>query len=257
MDKREKNKKLNKLLITSGVIAIWLLIWQLAAALVGSEFLFPSPLKVIMRLAELAATRNFRLSCLYTIGRIALGCIIGSAAGILLGFVTSFSKLLKAFFAPVLAVVKSTPVASFIILLLLWLSRTGVTVTVSALLVAPILWANVGAGIESADGRLIECADVYSLGFWKKLRYIWAPACAPSVRAGFRSATGFAWKSGISAEVIAIPANAIGTSLYRAKLGLEYTDLFAWTLAVIILSLIIEKLLFFVIDAVRRKRNGD
>ena len=250
--------KIKKILIKAGVIAIWLLLWQLTAAIVGSAFLFPPPLTVIKRLFELAVTPAFLKSCAFTLMRISAGCLLGIIAGTAMGVISAFSKPLRAFFSPALTVIKTTPVASFIILLLLWLSRTGVTVAVSCLLVAPILWANTAQGIASADRGLIEMSRLYGFSRLKRFANIYAPAALPSFSAGVTTAIGFAWKSGISAEVIATPEFAIGTSIYRAKLGLEYTDLFAWTLAVIILSLLIEKTLVFLLKKFvfeRRKRH--
>ena len=62
---------------------------------------------------------------------------------------------------------------------------------------------------------------------------------------------GFAWKSGIAAEVIALPALSVGKNLYDAKIYLERADLFAWTLAVILLSLGLEALLKRAIGRIR------
>lgn len=75
----------------------------------------------------------------------------------------------------------------------------------------------------------------------------------PYFLASCRASLGMAWKAGIAAEVLCIPEKAIGTQMYFAKTYLETTELFAWTLAVIIFSVIIEKLIIF---GLRRLADG-
>ena len=54
---------------------------------------------------------------------------------------------------------------------------------------------------------------------------------------------GFAWKSGVAAEILSLPKRSVGYMLYESKLTLETADLFAWTLLVVLLSMLIEWLL--------------
>ena len=74
--------------------------------------------------------------------------------------------------------------------------------------------------------------------------------------AAVTTGVGFAWKSGIAGEVIAIPKDAIGTQLYDAKVYLETTDLFAWTVVIVVLSVLIEKLFTRIIQSAARKWGG-
>ena len=62
-----------------------------------------------------------------------------------------------------------------------------------------------------------------------------------------------AWKAGIAAEVLAVPKLAIGTEIYFSKLWFETSTLFAWTVVIIILSYVIEKLLILAIGAIAKK----
>ncbi len=248
------SNKLKKAAIKTGVVALWLLLWFLLSKIIGSEFLFPTPVAVITRLFELIKTEAFLKSCLFSVLRICTGCILGITAGSLLGFLTFFVKPAKEILTPLLTVIKSTPVASFIILLLVFFRRDEITVIVAGLLVTPILWANTQSGLASADTKLLEMSKIYNFSVLKKMRYIYLPVLKNSFSAGCSTAIGFSWKAGISAEVIASPVLAIGTAIYKAKIELEYVDLFAWTLTVIILSLLVEKGLTALIG---RKNNGN
>ena len=235
--------KLRKTLRTLAVVLFWLLIWQLAAALAGQELLLPSPLRVARELIRLAGGAEFWLTVAQSIRRVLTGIVSAVLLGILLALLTHKSAVLRALLSPVMTLVKSTPVASFIILALVWLGRNTVPVFIAALMVLPVVWANVSAGLRGIDPGLLELARVYELPRLRVLRRITWPSVRPHLRAALRSALGLGWKAGIAAEVLTVPALSIGKRIYEAKLYLETTELFAWTAAVVLVSLAIEKLL--------------
>ena len=228
-------------MIKAGVIVAWLLLWQLTAAIVDSEFLFPSPISVIKRLSELVVTADFWKAAAYSLGRISLGCAGGIIVGTLFGALTAFSKPLYEFFSPLLVTVKTTPVASFIILLLVWVKRSGIPIVIAFLMVVPILWSNVAEGLRNADRQLLEAAKIFRFTRMQKIKGVYIPSVRPSFTAGCTTAIGFSWKAGIAAEILAIPPDTVGYNLYYAKINLEYDDLFAWTAAVIAMSFLLEK----------------
>ena len=156
-----------------------------------------------------------------------------------------------------MTLVKSTPVASFIILALIWLGRGILPAFISGLMVLPVVWANVSAGIAAQDPQLLELAKVYSFPRERVLRRITIPTVLPYFRSALSSALGLGWKAGIAAEVLTVPQNSIGKMIYESKLYLETTSLFAWTLTVILLSLVIERILLRFIRQGSRKGGGE
>ena len=144
---------------------------------------------------------------------------------------------------PALSVVRATPVASFIILALVWLSSSNVPILAGVLMVVPVVFANVREGLSAVDPRLMEMGRMFGWGRWKRLRHIAAPSVLPTFLAACESCVGLCFKATIAAEVIGVPKNAIGTQLYNAKIYLETDALLAWTLVVIILSMLLERLL--------------
>ncbi len=239
----KRSKWLKALLISAGVTAFWMLAWVLVSFHVDSELLFPSPLSVVKSLCKLAVTKDFWISALYSLIRVLLGILISFVIGTFLAVVTERSHILRALLSPALSVIKATPVASFIILALLWIDRGKLPLYITALIVIPIVWSNVSEGIRSVDKSLIEVTRVYHFSRKDKLFKLYIPSVAPFFMASCKSSLGMAWKAGISAEVLATPQNAIGTELYFSKTYLETSELFAWTLVVILLSIVIEKLL--------------
>ena len=139
---------------------------------------------------------------------------------------------------------RAVPVASFIVLVLLWAPAAGwVPAIVAALMVLPVLWGNVTRGVAETDPALLELARAYRFGREKTLGLIYIPSVLPYFASGCATALGLAWKAGVAAEVLCLPRLAIGTRLYRAKITLETPDLFAWTVTVVVLSFLLERAL--------------
>ncbi|MBE6547048.1 MAG: ABC transporter permease subunit [Ruminococcaceae bacterium] len=199
---------------------------------------------------DLVQSKDFWLITLLSLIRVIWGILVSLLLGSVLAYLTTQVKLLHILVSPALSAIKSTPVASFIILALLWLERDSLPVLITALIVIPIIWANVSEGIERVDNELLEVATIYRFSLWTKFHRLYLPSVAPYFMAACKSSLGMAWKAGIAAEVLATPQHSIGTELYFSKTYLETPTLFAWTLVVILLSLIIEKLFVFGLERI-------
>ena len=221
----------------------WLGVWQLAAFAVGKELLLPSPAAVGGSLLALAQTADFYLSAGATLGRVFLGLLWGGLAGGVLAFLTHFSPWADAVISPAVRVVRATPVVSFILLVYLWVARSAIPWVIAGLMVLPVMWGSLSAGLDHMDGKLLELGRAYRFSRLKRLRLIYLPSLRTHFSAGLLTAFGLAWKSGVAAEVLCPPGRAVGSRLQQAKLGLETADLFAWTLTVVALSLALEWLL--------------
>lgn len=224
-------------------LAFWLLVWTLASWAVGRDLLLPGPVRVGERFLALAGTADLWLSVGATLGRVFLGLFWGALAGTALAFATHFSPWADRLISPAVRVVRATPVVSFILLVYLWVARSAIPWVIAGLMVLPVVWGALGAGLDSLDKQLLEFARAYRFTRFKTLRLVCLPALRPQFSAGLLTAFGLAWKSGVAAEVLCPPAYAIGSRIQQAKLGLETADLFAWTLAIVALSLALEKLL--------------
>lgn len=227
-------------------LAFWLTVWQLAALGVGKELLLPTPLSVCEELVSLAATADFWLSAGTTLLRIFAGAAIGTLIGVVLAILTRFT-LGDWILSPLVKIIRATPVASFIIIVFLWLTRSIIPGFISALMVIPVIWGNVTKGISQTDRLLLEAADAYRFSFIKKIRLVYVPSVRPHFSSALNTSLGLAWKAGVAAEVLTVPRHSVGTELYDAKLYLETPSLFAWTVVVVALSFLLEyivKLLF-------------
>ena len=224
-------------------ILFWLLVWQTASMAVGKDLILPGPVSVLMTLFRLATRGAFWISILVTLLRIMLGYILGVAAGCLLSFACCSSTILDTLLSPLVRIVRATPVASFIILAMLWMRKGLVPVLMSAMIVTPVIWGNLNEAYKGRNRKLFEMARAYNLGKKKTFRFVLVPSMTGALKAACITSLGFAWKSGIAAEVLSQPKRAIGSNIFFSKVYLETPELFAWTAAVIALSFLLE---FFV-----------
>ena len=224
-------------------LVFWALVWQLAAMAVGNPLLLPSPARVLLRLWQLMGEAAFWQITLASIGRVLLGVALGIALGVILAVITTVSHLAELLVAPAMTAIQATPVASFAILVLIWLERDFVPVLICVLMVLPVIWNSVATGIRVTDPQLLEMAKVCRLSKGRILRRIYVPSVLPFFRSAGTSALGLGWKAGIAAEVLTVPKHSIGRMISEGKLYLMTEDMFAWTLTVVILSILLQRLM--------------
>lgn len=233
------------------VALFWVGAWALAAAGVGKPLLLPGPGDTLQALAQLARTAVFWESIGMTLLRVMTGFLSAVVLGAALGALCYAIPAAEALLSPLRGIIRATPVSSFIILVLLWIRQGRVPAFISFLMVLPIVWTGVQQALLATDPMLAEMTRAYRFSWWKRLRYLYVPSVRPHFAAACMTGLGFAWKSGIAAEVIALPASSVGKNLYDAKIYLERAELFAWTLAVILLSLGLEALLKWAMRRIR------
>lgn len=236
--------------------AFWLGVWQFAALFARSkrlDFFLPTPWTVIQTLAWLCVTGEFWATIALSLGRILAGMLLGTLLGILLAALTCVSAWADRLLSPMIRMIRAVPVASFILLVMLAVYRATVPVVIVTLMVLPVVWSGVTQGIRQTDGQLLELARAYRFSRWKTVKLIYLPSVQPYLLSAVTTAMGLAWKSGVAAEVLCTPRQAIGTEVYNAKFYLEIPTLFAWTAVVVALSLTMEWLLA---AALRRWKGG-
>ena len=223
------------------IAAFWILVWQLAASLVNNRILLVGPLETLGVLAKQVSTGTFWLTVGSSLLRIGTGFTAGFALGLLLAAARGRFSLVEEVLSPVMSLLKAIPVASFVVLFLIWW-RSGVLATaVSFCIVLPNIYVNTLEGIRHVDRRLLEMAQVLRIPAWNRFFYIYRPALKPYLDSAIRICAGMSWKSGVAAEVIGIPALSVGEQLYLSKIYLDTAGVLAWTAVTILASALCEK----------------
>lgn len=238
-----------------GTTAFWIGIWYAVALLVDQVILIPTPHTVVVTLWNLVCTTLFWQSVGISLLRISVGFIAALAVGCLLAVLTVRWTVFRTLFSPILHIIRAAPVASFIIIMLVWIRYQFVPVFISFLMVLPIVWLNVEQGIREIDPQLTEMSTLYRLSFSKRLFSLYFPSVKPFFLTAAVNGLGFAWKSGVAAEVICRPEFSIGKELQDAKIYFETPEVFAWTAVVVLLSLLLERLLVKVTNTYGRRKE--
>ena len=236
-------------------LAVFLLLalWQAASLCLDQKLLLCSPLDVAKRLLSLWKEPDFFRVVRFSFLRIAGGYLLAFVSGVFLAVLAGKFRPLEILLQPLMLTIRSVPVASFIIIALVWLSSGRLSVFISFLIVLPVIYGNVLAGIRQIDPKLLEMAELFRLSFRKRFLYIWLPAIKSYLFTACSLSLGMAWKSGVAAEVIGIPAGSMGEKLYEAKAYLNTADLFAWTAVLVLVSLAFEKLNLWLLKFLYRR----
>ncbi len=247
-NKKKDQSKIQKI----AAVVFWLAVWQAAAMLIHQEIFLASPLQVFKTLAGDVRQREFWLSISFSMERIVGGFSLALLAGILLAVLAARFRFVRILLNPVMITVRSIPVASFVILALLWFGSRNLSIIISFLMVMPVIYNNTLQGILQTDPKLLEMAHIFRIGNVNQMIYIYIPQVMPYLTAGCTIGLGLCWKSGIAAEVIGIPGGSIGEKLYEAKIYLSSGDLFAWTLVIVLISAAFEKFVLFLLSQLEK-----
>lgn len=242
----------NKYLNNAFIIIFWLIVWQIAAMAVNQAILLPKPVMVGKTLLRFLGESEFWLAITHSLLKIMLGFFLAMILGSGLAFLGAKFSFVHQLIYPILSIIKATPVASFIILALIWIKSANLSTFIAFLMVLPMFYANIYQGLKNVDVKLLEVAKVFCLNKRRTFREVYLPSLKPYLISTCTIGLGFAWKSGVAAEVIGLPAKTIGNQLYYAKVYLQTDELFAWTAAIIVLSIFLEKLLLKILKKLER-----
>lgn len=237
------------------IILLWLLLWQIVCWIVGNPIFFAGPIEVIKEMAVMSGSREFAVSTLYSVLRITGGFFIAFFLACLLAVFAYCFTLLEELLKPFVAFIKSVPVASVVVVLLIWFGSKNLSLYVTFMVVFPNVYINALTGLKNTDRQLLEMAEVFRFSFRKRLLYIYIPAVMPYLISGAGVSVGMSFKSGVAAEVIGLPLHSIGEQLYNEKIYLNTAGVFAWTVVIICLSSLIEWLVVMLLEHVGNKKR--
>lgn len=229
------------------ILFVWLLVWQFAASVIHNRILLAGPQDTLRAFADQVRTWSFWQAVGFSISRIGLGLFFAVCAGFLTGMLSFWKKSLGEFLELPVQVMKSVPIASFVILALIWTGSENLSVFISFLVAYPVIHVNTAAGLSAADGQLLEMAQVFEVPIWRQAGFIYRTALYPYFESSMKTILGMGVKSGIAAEVIGVPDGSIGAGLYLSKIYLDTASLFSWTLVILTISVLFEKTVLFLL----------
>ena len=235
--------------------AFWLAVWQ-GISLTLPDLLFAGPVQTVQSLLSMIAESDFWLSIAHSLGKIAVGFLLAFALGCLLAALANRFPFVRILMEPAVQIMKSVPVACFVVVALIWIRSAWISVLTAFFVVFPAVYINLDEGLRSVDPKMLEMARLFRLTAGKTLRAVYLPSAMPYLLSACRVSVGMALKAGVAGEIIGLPRWSIGEQLYLSKLYLNTADLFAWSFVIIALSMALEKLLVRFAEAMRRKWEG-
>lgn len=230
------------------IILFWVLIWEIFSLIINREIYLPSPISTFKALYKLLYIKETYITIIFSSYRTIVGFLLSCVVGIVLGYFCGISRSLYDLFYPLINIIRTVPVMSIIILALMWFKDSNVPISVAFLMCFPIIWTNTVEGIRNTDVKLLQMCKIYNIKKIRVIKSIYFYSSLPYIKAGTISALGIGWKVTSAAEVLSLPKYSIGRFLYDSKVYLEIPDLFAWTIIIIALSFLFEKVLKLILN---------
>lgn len=246
---------MKKFLKSFFIIIFWILIWQLIYLIVNKDIIIPAPEDVMKEIINSLGKKEFYISIISTFRNIIIGFTLSYALGIIVGIFNLLFPFTKELIIPIINIIRVTPIASFIIIALVFMETKNLPILVSFFMVFPLVWRNIIEAFNSVDEKLIEMSNLFKVGKISQIKNIYLPQSISHLIAAIYMGFGYAWKSVITAEVMSSATNTIGSNILDAKIYLNTTELFSWTIVVIILSILTEKIILFFSNIYIKKNN--
>lgn len=231
----------------TAIVLFWIIVWQISASMIHNPILLVGPQDTLRALAIQIISPDFWSTIWFSFSKICLGFFLALFSGFLTGTCSYRNPLIGELLEPPIHFMKSIPVASFVILALIWTGSENLSVFISFLVVYPMIHIHTLAGLNATDKKLLEMAHVFHVPMYRQILYIYRTSLYPYLNSAMKAALGMGFKSGIAAEVIGVPDGSIGAGLYTAKIYLDTAELFAWTLTIIVISVLFEKMFLFLL----------
>ncbi len=225
------------------IVIIWLLIWQGFSMLVQNTILVAGPVETLKAFVEDIVTPVFWFHVGNSLLRILAGFFVALILGIVLALLSHRFGFIKDFLTPFMMLAKAVPVAAFAVMLLIWWGSSGLSFAISFLVCLPIFYVNFLEGISHVDGKMLQTCNSFDMSIPAKALYLYRPTLVPFMESALKTSLGMSIKAGVAAEVIGMPKWSIGTALYESKIYLETAHVFSWTIVVILLGMLLEKII--------------
>lgn len=222
-------------------VIILLFAWQILAWVIHLPDLVPSVPMLIKTLAGLFVSGTFYQSVGATITRGLAGMFLSLVSAAVVSILFARNKWVYELFRPMLAIMRSIPVISFILLALIFLNPESIPLMIAFLTMFPLLTENLTNGIRNKRKGLTIMARQFRIGQYNQISQVIYPQLKPFLYSGLASASGFGWRAVIMGEVLSQCNLGIGSEMKRAQTFIAVPELMAWTLVAIAISFIFDK----------------
>ncbi len=215
-------------------------LWQVIAVVKDNPVLFPGPYDILKAFIALLLERSTYQILSRSLLRLMMALSFGVILGVLSGLLAGSYRRVEHYLTPVMSTLRVVPVASLIVVILILLSNVFAIMFICMLVILPLVYEVTKQGVKHIDKDLVDAARLEPLNAHTRLKFMTLPLSMPYIKAGVLQSVGLGFKVLIMAEFVAQASLSIGRALYVDRIGLHYDRVFAWTLLIVIIAMIIE-----------------
>jgi NitT/TauT family transport system permease protein len=210
--------------------AVLLALWSVAAMVADSRIL-PGPSKVWAAFVAATETGALAYHIGVTLARVLASFVIAMLLGGAIGLALGRSPVANLLFDTWLVLFLNLPALVVIILCYVWFGlNEAAAVTAVAVNKIPNVAVTIREGARALDRDLLEMAQVFRFGWWRRLRHVVLPQLAPYFLAASRSGLALVWKIVLVVELIG-RSNGVGFELHAAFQLFDVATILAYALA--------------------------
>jgi NitT/TauT family transport system permease protein len=239
-------------------VGIFLSVWQVVVwTHWRPSYLLPGPVptfKAFFDQRSLLRTATFN-----TLKRGAVGFAFAVVIGSAIGLAAASSRVLRSGIGSMITGLQTMPsIAWFPLAIVLFKLTNAAVLFVVVLGAAPSIANGLLNGIDNIPPILMRAGRVLGAKGWRSLRFVVVPAALPTFIGGLKQGWSFAWRSLLAGELlVTIPGvTALGQTLQASSDQALYADMMATMVAIFIVGVLIDALVFSKLDRAVRRRYG-
>lgn len=230
----------NNLICLFGGFLVAVVIYITAYFTCNNEYVLPSLVSIIERFCKTLISISFYKALSSTLLRVIIAFIISFVLGVVFGVLAYRYKSFSGVFGVIVGLLRSLPVLAILLIILLFTSRSFAPVVVCFLSLFPIIYTAVYGSLKGVRSELKEMCQVYKIPVKKQVFSMYIPQILPQILLDAGGAFSFGIKLIVSAEILSGVYGSVGGMLKEASIYLLTADLFAFTLIVCILGVLVE-----------------
>ncbi len=246
--------KKNLLFSALAVLFLWL-VWIIAYAAVGNDYILPSVSDAFGAMGRLFTDAAFWRAFGNTLLRTLWAFLFSLVLGVGLALLAGIHPFVRAFFAPIVSVLRTVPTMAIILMLLIWTNPRVAPVVVSLLVLFPSFYAASLAALDEVDAEYGGLARAFGVGMGRKIVKMYLPLGAPQVLGQAGAIFSMGLKITISGEVLSSTYHSLGGLMQEAKMFVEVPTLMALTLVSVLLGFLLEGICALAVRGILRWRK--
>ena len=231
--------KKNSLYFLSGILFL-VAVWVVVYLAVANEIIIPSPINAIKKTFILFGEGYFYSALFSTLLRVLLAFFISLILAVITAILSYKFSGVASIFSVVTGALRALPTLAVLLIILVAVSRNFAPVIVCVLTLYPILHTAIFNELCGVDKGVIQMVNAYRLPLTKRVFNVFIPTILPGLILNFTAGISFAIKLIVSAEILANVYGSIGGLLDQASLLSDIELLFAFTIAVCVIGIIVD-----------------